>query len=42
MLLIDCSFKFSLLSRTLIMTGDYAALLRNLHSLGSVPAIRAF
>jgi hypothetical protein len=40
-LLIDRSFQFSLLSRTLMMTGDDAALLCNLNSLRSVPAIRA-
>lgn len=39
-LLIDSSFQFSLLARTLVMTGDNAALLRDLHDLRAVPAIR--
>jgi hypothetical protein len=39
-LLIDASFQFSLLARTLVMTGDDAVLLRELHSLRPILAIR--
>ena len=41
-LLIDCSLEFSLLARTLVMTGNNAALLNDLHDLRAVPAIRSF
>jgi hypothetical protein len=42
MLLVNSPFKCSLLTRTLVMTSDSATLLRNLHDLGAVPAIRPF
>jgi hypothetical protein len=42
MLLVDSSFQFSLLARTFVMTRDNAALLRELHDLRAVPAIRPF
>jgi hypothetical protein len=41
-LLVDSSFQFSLLARTFVMTGDNAALLREVHDLRAVPSIRSF
>jgi hypothetical protein len=41
-LLVDSSFQFSLLAWTLVMTGDHATLLRELHDLRAVPVIRTF
>jgi hypothetical protein len=41
-LLIDSSLQLSLLTRTLVMAGDSAAVLRDLHVLCAVPAIRSF
>lgn len=41
-LLIDRSLQFSLLARALIVTGNNAALLNDLHDLRAIPAIGAF
>ncbi len=41
-LLLDGSFQFSFLARTLVMTGDNAILLRELHDLRAAPAIGPF
>jgi hypothetical protein len=41
-LLIDCSFQFSLLARTLVMTRDRPTLLDELHDLSTLPAIGPF
>ncbi len=41
-LLIDRSLQFSLLARALIVTGNKATLLSDLHDLCAVPAIRPF
>jgi hypothetical protein len=41
-LLIDGPFQFSLLTWALIVSSDYTALLRDVHKLGTLPAIRAF